>query len=310
MTTTLTARSPEDLIAVVPVVLGFEPADSVVMLTLGASRTFHARVDLPGDPVAVAEVVELLLEPAVRHRAQGAVFVIYTGDEEAAREVVRLLRAREPGASPRVLEALRVHGGRWFPLLRDHDGPGGAGVGYDVSGHPFLAEAVYEGRVIHGSRAALGATLRPDPGAVAEVEAARGGPPSPRAWVAAFLDDRVGGDQPPDPGEVARLLGAIAVPAVRDVAWGRVRRASAGEDVRFWTDVVRRAPEDLVAHAAAVLGFAAWVAGDGALAWCAVDRAREPDPGHSLAGLVADLLVGAVAPSEWEEVPRGLGSAP
>ncbi len=45
--TTLTARTPEDLLAVVRVVLGFEPADSIVMLTLGARHPCHARVDLP-----------------------------------------------------------------------------------------------------------------------------------------------------------------------------------------------------------------------------------------------------------------------
>ncbi|QZY30869.1 DUF4192 domain-containing protein [Nocardioides coralli] len=66
--------------------------------------------------------------------------------------------------------------------------------------------------------------------------------------------------------------------------------------------MVRRAPDDLAPHAAAVLGFVAWVSGDGALAWCAVDRARALDPDHSLARLVADLLVAAVSPEEWEHV--------
>ena len=31
----------------VPVVLGFTPTDSLVMLTFGAASPFHARVDLP-----------------------------------------------------------------------------------------------------------------------------------------------------------------------------------------------------------------------------------------------------------------------
>ena len=45
--TTLTARTPEDILAVVPVVLGFEPTESLVMLTFGSDPPFHARVDLP-----------------------------------------------------------------------------------------------------------------------------------------------------------------------------------------------------------------------------------------------------------------------
>ena len=54
------ARSPEDVLAVVPVVLGFVPADSVVMLTFGASQPFHARVDLPPSRAEIPEVVEAL----------------------------------------------------------------------------------------------------------------------------------------------------------------------------------------------------------------------------------------------------------
>ncbi|MFC6344376.1 DUF4192 family protein, partial [Nocardioides hankookensis] len=46
--------------------------------------------------------------------------------------------------------------------------------------------------------------------------------------------------------------------------------------------------------------FAAWQAGQGALAWCAVDRCVDVDPGYSLAGLVAELLTRAVPPDTWE----------
>jgi hypothetical protein len=69
--------------------------------------------------------------------------------------------------------------------------------------------------------------------------------------------------------------------------------------VDLWRDVVRRAPLDLLAAPAALLGFAAWLSGDGALAWCAVDRCRQAEPGYSLAGLLADALAGAVPPSSW-----------
>ena len=48
--------------------------------------------------------------------------------------------------------------------------------------------------------------------------------------------------------------------------------------VEFWSDVVRRTPDELVPGPASVLAFAAWLAGDGALAWCAVDRRRDAEP--------------------------------
>ena len=84
--TTLVARSPQDVLAVVPVVLGFVPQDSVVMLTFGATSAFHARIDLPPPP-DVPEAVSLLLDPALRHRVRRVVFVLYTDDAGLAAHV-------------------------------------------------------------------------------------------------------------------------------------------------------------------------------------------------------------------------------
>ena len=52
-----TARCPEDVLAVVPVLLGFVPEESVAMLTFGAPRVFHARVDLPPSREEIPEMV-------------------------------------------------------------------------------------------------------------------------------------------------------------------------------------------------------------------------------------------------------------
>jgi hypothetical protein len=79
-------------------------------------------------------------------------------------------------------------------------------------------------------------------------------------------------------------------------------RDTATRHVRLWTDAVQRAPDELVGAAAAVLALAAWLAGHGALAWCAVDRSRAADPDLTLSGLVADLLTRAVPPSAWSRV--------
>jgi hypothetical protein len=63
---------------------------------------------------------------------------------------------------------------------------------------------------------------------------------------------------------------------------------------------VRVAPPDLVAPAASVLAFLAWLAGDGALAWCALDRAGEGERPCSLADRVAQALERALPPSVWD----------
>ena len=63
----LVARSPEDLLAAVPLVLGFVPESSVVMLTFGAEHSFHARVDLVTDDADLPELSSALLSPVLRH---------------------------------------------------------------------------------------------------------------------------------------------------------------------------------------------------------------------------------------------------
>ena len=327
-TTTLTARNPEDLLALVPIVLGFVPRDSVVMLTFGAARPFHARVDLPTRPAEVPEVVQALLEPARRHRVRRAVFIVYAADARAARTVGRPLERAFAEAGIDVIDVLRADGKRWFTVLGRRPGVPAWGVPYDVSAHPFAAEAVVDGRVTHRSREELADSLRGDPGrvaavatavntavttAVAAAETAEAAPPgaptdggwggtaAEMEWVRQLVADHAVTGAAPGDADVARLLVGLGDPLVRDAAWVAMSREAAREHVELWTDVVRRSPPELLAAPAALLGFAAWLSGQGALAWCAIDRCRESAPDYPLAGMLAELLVHAVPPSAWEE---------
>jgi hypothetical protein len=305
MTTTLNLRSPEDLIAAAPVVLGFVPTDSAVMFTFDGSSCFHARVDLPQRGDDVDTCVETLLEPCLHHGVGRVLFLLFTGDAlPAARVCRRLVRAfRDAGIE--VIDVLRADGRRWFPLLRSRRSVPPSGVPYDVSAHPFVTASVFHGRVTHRSRADLEATVAPDPAAVARVAAAASDtsrPPPPASWVPASVAAHVDAGSVPDDEEVARLLIGLTDTHVRDATLGLLRRHTAEVHAHFWGDVVRRAPEDYVAPAAAVLGFAAWVWGHGALAWCAVDRSLGADPDYRIAHTLARVLAHAVPPSVWEEV--------
>ena len=88
---TLTAKTPEDVLAAVPLVLGFVPEESVVMLTTGAVHPFHARLDLPRTGRDRRAAAESLVGPAVRHRAGRVMFVMYTADASSARSSARVL---------------------------------------------------------------------------------------------------------------------------------------------------------------------------------------------------------------------------
>ena len=172
---------------------------------------FHARVDLPPRSETSATVVRLLLAPVRRHRVP--------------RRGVRRVRPRRPrlvgarAAPPRhhlhrpgvrVVEVLRAYE---RPLVRAAVGRRwGEGVPYDVSAHPFVAEAVLRGRG-HPRLAGrpCAATVRPDP--VRSAWSASGWP--------------VGGQRCAPEARAAGGLGAWSTVAAAGRA-GRVRRPDGG----------------------------------------------------------------------------------
>lgn len=300
------ARTPEDLLAVVPAVLGFHPEESLVMLTFGGRRSFHARVDLPDGPEHLGAVVDMLLKPALRHRPDTVLFVAYSTD--ALRVAATALHASDvfDAHGFAVIKPLRSDGTSWFRVGRDPDPERAEPHPYDVSSHALTAQTVLEGRVTLASRAAMEASIAEDPeaaGLVLEAWLGQLADPLPdqaevRALVARGLAD---GSRLTDL-EVARLAHACLNPAVRDAAWCDLRRETVEAQLDFWREVVVRTPDVLAAGVASVLGFAAWLAGHGALAWCAVDRATAADSECSLARLVADLLQAAVPPTAWSDI--------
>lgn len=330
-TRTLRVKTPGDLLAMVPYLLGFHPEESVVLLTLGDSAgRFHARVDLPQDPDEVPVMVEMLTDAVARNAIRRVLVVVYTGDDVIAEQAFGPLHAALERGGVSVREAIRADGLRWYSMTGCQDPCCPAeGTPYDVSSHPLTAQAVLEGQVTLPTRQALADSLiGNDPDEIESVErAAEGyvrallaaarhplGPPAPEGpsrllvqeghWVGqrvrAFLADGVRLDH----DEAGRLLTALTAIEVRDVAWAEMTRNNAGRHVDLWSDLVRRAPHELLAPPAALLGFAAWLAGNGALAWCAVERCQEAQPDYRLAGLLTQALAGAVSPEAWRPVPK------
>ncbi|MBV9831700.1 MAG: DUF4192 domain-containing protein [Marmoricola sp.] len=306
------ARSPVDLIALVPVVLGFHPDDSVVLLTFGApGASFHARVDLPVSPDEQQEVADALGRALAANRLERAALVLYTGDEQVCASMARRVLARLAWLGCEVVEVLRVDDGCWYRLPED----GSPGTPYDLQTHPFTARHVFEGRVVHGDRAELADTLvgTDEEDAVAVALAATryadhvlatheepGVLGTEARWLRRCVRRQVRSTAALGAHDAGRVLVLASLQATRDVAWAEITRPRAAAHVELWRELVRRAPRELVPGPAALLAFAAWQAGHGALAWCAVDRALEVDPDCTLAHLVAQLLTSAVPPDLWE----------
>lgn len=336
--TSFIARNPVDLLAVVPCVLGFHPEDSAVLLTFGAGeqQSFHARVDLPLEAADQRDVATMLRSVVTRHGAARVGLVLYTDDAEAAHAFQQVLVPWFEQDDVEVIDVLRVCGDR-FHAADDPDDPGFV---FDLTSHPFTAAQVVEGRVTFDSRQELAESLvgsdPEDTEAIATAADAfadrllivggrarrrgpsvtgAGGRPMVTAlagelrehahWLQARLRaaDRTSGTELA-PDDAARVLVLVALDSLREVAIAELSRITARSQLEFWRELCRRAPADLRPAPASLCALAAWISGDGALAWCALERCFENDPDDVLGHHVAALLESATPPAIWSPMPQ------
>jgi hypothetical protein len=309
---TITARSSAETVAAAPYVIGFHPTDSVVVIgAVGDMVTFGVRYDLPppgeGDE---ADMARLIARQPLRH----VTVLGYGPPGQVTPALLALVPALER-AGVRVADTIRVTGGRWWSY-RCQDTQCCPPEGRSVD-DAAAAKAVYQGRVALPDRQALVARVSPVTGAGrAEMAAA-----TERAR--ARLTDLAADDlRTLRAGGLLRRSGRAAireaeatyraggVPSADEVAWlgvllveravlGYALDRCGGEEewrIRLWTDVLRRVEPGYVPGPACLLAFAAWRAGEGALARVAIDRALAEDPGHRTAGILDDLLCSGIGP--------------
>jgi hypothetical protein len=318
----LSVRSPADLVAAIPYLLGFHPTDSVVAVALRGPRiVFAARGDLPPPGADPHERDGLAAHVASVVGRQGATAVMVVGYGVADRvtPAVDALLAAFRRADLDALEALRVTDGRyWSYLCERADCCPPAGVAVDPTSSAIAAAASYAGQVALPDRAAL----------AAQVAAEEYGDREPMRQAAERAGHRLRDlvDEAP-PGDVLgrrrlRLAGQAAVREaleryrrggrltddevawlavllvhlpVRDHAWEQITDDEC--HVSLWLDMVRRVAPDLVAAPAGLLAFAAWRQGQGALASVAVERALRAAPDYSMARLMDEVLRHGLPPS-------------
>ncbi|MET8834030.1 DUF4192 domain-containing protein [Micromonospora sp. NPDC004540] len=158
----LAVRSPADLVAAVPYLLGFHPADSVVVVAVRGRRVvFAARGDLP-DPGADPGPAARHLAEVVARQGTDAATVIGYGPAARVTGAVDAVGEALDGAGLLVLDALRVTDGRWWSYLCAEPAccpP--EGTPYDPAASAVSAAAVFAGQVALPDRAALAAQVSP-----------------------------------------------------------------------------------------------------------------------------------------------------
>lgn len=156
MTADITLRGPDDVVAALPYQLGYQPHDSVVVVSLRRRRVgLVARCDLPPD-CEVDEVVASLLGPLLRDRPTAVILVGYEESAEASHPVLLALVEAVERAGLEVLDVAVVREGRRYsPICSEPCCPPGGVALRDPADVPLVAEYVAMGRSPLPSRTAV-----------------------------------------------------------------------------------------------------------------------------------------------------------
>lgn len=311
--------SLDGVLAVIPYILGFVPANSLVMLGVGPHGRLKVafRYDLPDPPgrEAVAAIAGHSLDVLARQHVGVAVCVGY-GPGRLVTPVADAFQAVAPGTGIRLRDLVRVEDGRyWSYLCGEPSCCPAEGVPFNPAAHLAARILEREGHPVAASRDALAATLAPITGSAARemaeatqhaeraglrLAAARGpvalDGPGLAAVRSAIQVYRQGGTLASS-AKYAWLALVLLRLRVRDDAWARMDPSHHRAHRRLWTDLVRRAQPGYIAAPASLLALTAWQGGEGALANIAIDRALADDPGYPMALLVRDALNAGAPPS-------------
>jgi len=337
-------RTSADLVDAVPYIVGFPPQNSVVMIALHGERKrlgIVSRVDLPDARHAVA-LAAGAADYLVRDGADRAVAIFYPPTDgpnhPSVRPIAEALDTALAAVGVDVIEVLCVSEGRWWSLRCD--GPDCCPAGGQPIAHEgtsvIAATSALRGVAVYRSREALAASIALSDGPVAKAMAdvlpvARA---ARKARVAAgdrfgacveffqslarLVEARVEGrGSALAVDDAAQLIVGLDDLPVRDALltwhdgdWGAATLA-------LFTELVTIAPPPYDIAPLTVLGWLAYLGGDGALANVIVDRALGPEPrypdadqhsqpGYNLMRILDDALSRAINPKTFRD---SLGSA-
>lgn len=299
---------PAQLIVALPYLLGFTPADSLVLLghrPPGTGIGLILRADLPPQDLFAYQADALA--PRFRAAAHSGVTAVIVGGRAG------------PGGQPPFLEFVaelrRALGEYGLPLLHplwtaaiEEDAPWACyrddecrGLLPDPRGTVIAAATTNAGFVSFPSREHVAALLEPrSPEAIVRRTALlgrAGRPPwdtedvvsAAAAEVRAAFGRRRSGTDRLDDEQAVRLAYALTIKPVRDACLATAVPPGTGvalEAEGLWLSLVKELPAPHRAEAACLLAFASLLRGEGALAGMALDNALEASPEHLLARLL------------------------
>ncbi|MDO3085221.1 Uncharacterised protein [Mycobacteroides abscessus subsp. abscessus] len=303
---------PSALIAALPAMLGFIPEDSLVVVTL-ADGLIEAVLrrdlrDLDNPEHAAFEALAAVLGPGPAD-AVIAVVISPVLDELEAGDIIRRLakHLEYHGVSliaGHVVDRVGAHG--WWQC---YDGCGAGGPVDDPQCSPLTAAAVLAGRTVHRRREDLVALIAPTDTTRTAALAVSLRRPFQGPCDTAAADRRAVNRvmrtacraaefRPLSNREILAIARSLMALRVRDTLCALAVGALAADVERLWLALSRLLPPPWRAEALVLLGFSAYVRGDGPLAGVALDAALMAQADHRLGQLLMSALLSGMRPDE------------
>jgi len=314
-----TVKTPHDLLAAVPFLIGYHPTDSLVLISVKSdSLEMAMRIDFPKNPPEGS--YQLLASHLKRDNSEGALIVAYEpADSLAGPEVLHNVADAVASLDIPIRELMLVRNNHWRSLLCSDDKccpPEGNQIEEFVNSR-IAAEQVASGKVLpfsdsEGLTHSISATIlakdinwnaqvvgfKVDPDANNLNELQRDGAES----ILLLADFYSQNGFCKDYDLMARVLGRLSDIQVRDFALGCHTDQTINSYWAMWRDLMRIAPPKFVAPVDSVFASIAYENGEGALAHRALDRAIEDDPEYSLARLLRRVFSSGWPPSGFAQL--------
>lgn len=311
--TTLT--SPHDLLAAVPFLVGYHPADSLILISLQGDQIGLAmRIDFPLE--ADLDQIDSLASHLVREKSDGALIVAYLPKSvhESDFIISPLREAIELRGVP-IRECLEIKDGNWKSLLCADPRccPPAGNPLPELLDSRVVAEQVVQGRRLpfkdlDEMRASLSA-ITTDPSlkrklkAVPEIDYQSSNVRELQKAGALAVTELLGRFQNEgscdDFDLIALVLARLQDLQVRDYAMGITTPANIESLQEMWRWLMRISPKGYIAPVATLFAATAYESGDGALAGRALDRAFADDLSYSLAKLLRRVFAAGWPPESF-----------
>jgi len=314
-----TVKTPHDLLAAVPFLIGYHPTDSLVLISVKSdSLEMAMRIDFPINPPEGS--YQLLASHLKRDNSEGALIVAYEPEDSlAGPDVLHNIADAVASLDIPIRELMLVRNNRWRSLLCNDEKccPIEGNQIQEFANSRIAAEQVASGKVlpfsdseglthsissslmakdINWNAQVVGFRVEPDANNLNELQ--RDGAES----ILLLADFYSQNGFCKDYDLIARVLGRLTDIQVRDFALGCHTEETLNSYWAMWRDLLRIAPPKFVAPVASLFASIAYENGEGALAHRALDRAIEDEPEYSLARLLRRVFSSGWPPSGFAQL--------